>query len=81
MRIKKEYYIRGPIIILYLLPCIIAYFKGEKLTFSAIYYVGLTISILSLFNLRNEVVNNWIFALTIILFPINLIMIITYFTM
>ena len=81
MRIKKEYYIKVPIIILYLLPFIIAYFKGEKLTFSAIYYVGLMLSILSLFNLKNEVVNNWILALTIILFPINLILVITYLTM
>jgi hypothetical protein len=81
MRIKKEYYIKFPIIVLYLIPFIFAYFKNEKINFSAIYYIGMILSVLSIFDFKNEVVNNWIFTLTILLFLVSLIMIIMYFTM
>jgi predicted membrane channel-forming protein YqfA (hemolysin III family) len=81
MKIKKEYYIKLPILLVFLLPFIVACFKGEQIKFSNIYYVGMGLSFLCLFDFKNEVVNNWIFALTIILFLISLIMIIAYFSM
>lgn len=76
---RKEYYLKIPIVILYLLPFIISYFKNEVISFSKIYYFGLTIAVLSLFDLKNEVVNNWIFALTILIFLISSVMILMYF--
>ncbi len=81
MRIKKEYYIKVPILLAFLSPFIVAYFNGEQIKFSNIYYVGMALSFLSFFDFKNEVVNNWVFTLSIILFLISLIMIITYFSM
>lgn len=81
MKIKKEYCVKVPILLAFLSPFIVAYFKGEQIKFSSIYYVGIGLSFLSLFDFKNEVVNNWIFALVIILFLISLILIITYFSM
>jgi len=81
IKIKKEFYIKFPIIIIYLLPFIAAYFRNETVGFSKIYYVGLVIAFLSLFNFKNELVNNWIFTLAILFFPVSLIMIIAYFSM
>jgi predicted membrane channel-forming protein YqfA (hemolysin III family) len=81
VKIKKEYYIKVPILLAYLSPFIVAYFKEEQIKFSSIYYVGMGLSFLSLFDFKNEGVNNWIFALSIILFLLSLSMIILYFSM
>ncbi|MEN9547791.1 MAG: hypothetical protein RIR12_382 [Bacteroidota bacterium] len=80
MKIKKEYFFKVSILLAYLLPFIVAYFKGEKISFSNIYYVGVVFSFLSLFDFKKEVINNWIFASTVILFIISLTMIILYFS-
>jgi hypothetical protein len=79
MKLRNEYLIKLLVILLFLSPFFAAWANGEKIYFSKIYYVGLVLSFMSLIKFKEQVVNNWIFALTLLLIPINLVMISMYF--
>ena len=79
MKIRREYIIKMLIILLYLSPFVVAYFKGERVSFSKVYYIGLFLSALSLIKFKDEVLNNCIFALTLVILPISLVLISMYF--
>jgi hypothetical protein len=50
------------ILFVYLSPFVVAWFENEKISFSNIYNAGITLSLISLVRLNDEVANNRIFT-------------------
>lgn len=78
MRINKAIFIKALIVLVYLLPFVVAYLKGEKVLFQKIYYAGIIISVLSFISFKDELLNNWLFAISLFLFLLNLVPVFMY---
>lgn len=66
------------ILAIYALPYLLSFLRGEKVYFPWIYYTGIILTLLALFRFDKEVVNNWVFTLSLLAFLPNLIMIFIY---
>lgn len=78
MKINKVFFVKSLILLVYLLPFVIAYLKGERVLFQKIYYAGIIVSALSFISFKDELLNNWLFAISLLLFLLNLIPVFMY---
>lgn len=78
MKINKGFFVKVLILLVYLLPFVTAYLKGETVIFQKIYYAGIIVSALSFISFKDELLNNWLFAISLLLFLLNLILVFMY---